>query len=273
MSAAESGPAVAEATPSAGRPLALVTGATSGVGLAVARDLARDHDLILISRSRADLEALASDLTSISPWPDAAPSSSRVGTVPAVTVCPVDLTQDEAVAQVVGDLGLERLDVVVHSAGIEAPGRVGELRSEQWRRVLDLNVVAVAHLTSLLLPALRAARGLVVLINSGSGLHASAGHGLYCASKFALRALAGALREEERGAVRVTTVYPGRVDTPMQRRLQADHNRAAGRAEGSYRPEAHLRPASVAAAVRLAVDASPEACIEDLSVRPSELGR
>ena len=65
-------------------------------------------------------------------------------------------------SEVVAGLGLERLDVVVHSAGTEAPGRVDGLHPDQWRRVLDLNVVAVAHLTALLLPALRASKMKIV---------------------------------------------------------------------------------------------------------------
>ena len=77
-------------------------------------------------------------------------------------------------------------------------------------------MVAVAELTRLLLPALRAANGHVVLINSGAGLRANAGWGAYAASKFALRAFGDALRLEE-PALRVTSIHPGRIDTDMQR--------------------------------------------------------
>ncbi|HIW30613.1 MAG TPA: SDR family NAD(P)-dependent oxidoreductase, partial [Candidatus Luteococcus avicola] len=81
------------------------------------------------------------------------------------------------------------------------------------------------------------------------------------ASKFALRALTDALREEERGKVRVSSVHPGRVDTDMQVDLQAQMGRRYVAAE-------HLRPESVAEAVALAVYASPEAMVEQVSIRP-----
>ena len=70
-----------------------------------------------------------------------------------------------------------------------------------------------------------------------------------------------ALREEERGKIRVSSVHPGRVDTDMQVEIQD----AAGR---PYRAEDHLRPESIAAAVRLALDASEDAMVEQVSVRP-----
>ena len=183
------------------RPLALVTGATSGIGLAVARDLAADHDLVLLARTTTDLEELASVLGE--------ETGSRVRT------CAVDLTDDEALAVAVGELNLTRLDVLVNSAGVEAAGALEELSPAQWRSVLDLDLVAVAHLTGLLLPALRETRGLVVMINSGAGLRAWPRQALYCAAKAGLKALADALREEERSRVRVTSIYPGRVDTPI----------------------------------------------------------
>lgn len=239
------------------RPLALVTGATSGIGLAVAENLAADYDLVLLARTAADLEQLAELL--------------RTESDAEVRTCAVDLTDDDALAQAVADLDIERLDLIVHSAGVEAPARVEELTPAQWRSVLDLDLVAVAHLTSLLLPALRRARGLVVMINSGAGLRSGPGQSLYCAAKAGLRALADSLREEERGKVRVCTIYPGRVDTPMQKRIhhaKVEHLRSQGEKTQRYRAADHMTPASVAATVRLAADMPVDAVIEDLAIRP-----
>ena len=159
---------------------------------------------------------------------------------------------------------LDSLDVLVNSAGVSAasPGETAAQTREEWRRVLEINVVAAADLTRLVLPLLRTSHGDIVMINSGSGfLRTPAGGGVYAASKYALRALTHALREEERGVVRVTSIHPGRVDTDMQVELQAQ----AGR---PYDASEHLRPQSVAVTVRAALEASPEAMIEELSVRP-----
>ena len=230
------------------RHLALVTGATSGIGLAVARDLSRDHDLVLLARSQADLTELATVLSE--------ENDTKVRTLA------VDLTDDAALAQAATELDAQSLDVLVHCAGVEHAGPIAQADPARWRQVLDLNLVSVAHLTSLLLPALHAARGLVVMMNSGAGLHTWPEQALYCASKQGLTALAEALREEERGSVRVTTIYPGRVDTPMQRRIQKSKG-------ARYRAKDHMAATSVAAAVRLAVDTALDASIEDLSIRPA----
>ena len=232
------------------RHMALVTGATSGIGLAIAQNLALDHDLVLMARNASHLDELAAVL------------SEENGT--RVRTCAVDLTDDEAVAKAVTDLRLRSLDILVHSAGVESSAPIASLTPAQWREVLDLDLVAVAHLTSLVLPALRATRGLVVMINSSAGLRTWAGHTLYSAAKAGLKALADGLREEERGVVRVTSIFPGSVDTPMQHRVQA----ARG---GEYRAEDHMSPGSVAAAVRLAADTSLDAVVEDLSIRPAEI--
>ena len=153
----------------------------------------------------------------------------------------VDLADGEATAAAASKL--DCLDALVNSAGVSAatPGDIASQPRDEWHRVLEINVVAVADLTRLLLPPLRASHGDVVMINSGSGfLRTPAGGGVYAASKYALRALTHALREEERGVVRVTSIHPGRVDTDMQVELQAQ----AGRL---YDASEYLRPQSVAA--------------------------
>ncbi|MEL4358670.1 MULTISPECIES: SDR family oxidoreductase [unclassified Luteococcus] len=222
------------------RPVALVTGASRGIGLAIARRLADSHHILVGGRTDEAVRPVVDELPSAAPF-----------------VC--ELTDERGTAEAVAMV--ERLDVLIHSAGIGRSGDVGESTREQWREVFELNVFAVADLTRLLLPRLREARGQVITINSGSGFHSGPGGGLYSGSKFALRALTDALREEERGTVRVSSIHPGRVDTDMQVELQAEKGRP-------YVAEEHLRPESVAEAVALAVYASPEAMVEELSIRP-----
>ncbi|HZG90461.1 MAG TPA: SDR family oxidoreductase [Pseudonocardia sp.] len=224
------------------RPLALVTGASRGIGAAVAAALADHYDLLIGGRDPDAVQAVCERLPSARPWP-------------------VDLTDDAALAA--ATRGIDRLDVLVHSAGIGLLGTVADTPADTWRRQFETNVVAVAELTRLLLPALRAAGGRVVLINSGAGFTARAGWASYAASKFALRALADALRAEEaEHGVRVTSVHPGRVDTDMQREVIAQEG-------GEYRAAAYLRPESVAAAVRHAVRAPADADVTELVLRPA----
>lgn len=221
-------------------PLALVTGASSGIGAAVARALGDSHDVLLGGRDVAALERVAGELPDATPWP-------------------VDVTDSDAVSAAVATI--ERVDLLVHSAGIVDLGRLAETPAATWRDTYEVNVVAVAELTRLLLPALRASGGHVVLINSGAGLRANPGWGAYAASKFALRAYADVLRAEEPD-LRVTSVHPGRTDTEMQRGVRAQER-------GEYEPERYLRPESVAAAVLAAVRAEPDAHLTEIVVRPT----
>ncbi|MEV4082774.1 SDR family oxidoreductase [Nonomuraea fuscirosea] len=219
------------------RPTALVTGASRGVGAAVASALAPTHDVILGGRDERALAALAADLPGARPWP-------------------VELTRVTA-ADVAG---VERLDVLVHSAGMSRLGRIADQPADAWRQTMELNVIAVAELTRLLLPALRRAGGHVVCVNSGSGQRANPHWASYAASKFALRAFADALRLEE-PELRVTTVYPGRTATDMQREVRAYEG-------GAFEPEKYLEPETVARALLAAVMAGPDAHLTELTVRP-----
>ena len=224
------------------RPVALVTGATRGIGRAIAFELSSTHRILVGGRDATRVGELVAELD------DAAPFAC-------------DLTDEDAVAAACAGIG--RLDVLVHSAGIGRSNDIGTASRALWREVFETNVFAVADLTRLLLPALEATRGIVVAINSGAGFFSSPGGGVYAGSKFALRALTDALREEMRGKVRVCSVHPGRTDTDMQRELQA----AMGNEH--YDGARYVAPESVAAAVRLAIDTPDNATIEQLSIRPS----
>ncbi|OUM41781.1 SDR family oxidoreductase [Arthrobacter sedimenti] len=223
-------------------PVALITGASRGIGRAIADELASTHHLLLGGRDLAALAHLSSSFPSAEPF---AAELRDAGQVAA------------AVA------GIPRLDVLIHSAGVLRMGAIAELPDDAWRESFEVNVFAVASLTRALLPALRAAGGQVIAINSGSGYTSGAGSAVYSGTKFALRAFTDALREEERpNGVRVSSIHPGRVATDMQEELHAWEGR-------DYRPEAWIRPDQVAKGVRLAVDATREAAVESLSIRPS----
>lgn len=219
-------------------PTALITGASGGIGAAIAEALAPTHTVLLGGRPSPRLDAVA----------------QRLG----ATTWPLDLTdldEIEAAAEV-----LTELDVLVHNAGVAYPGRVAESAPEQWRATFDVNVTGPVALTLALLPALRAARGQVVFINSGSGLNVSPGLASYSASKFALRAFADSLRADE-PLLRVTSIHPGRVDTEMQRDLVAYEG-------GEYEPARFLTPQTVAGAVVQAIATPPDAHTHQVVLRP-----
>jgi len=217
---------------------ALITGAGGGIGSAIAEALAPTHTLLLAGRPSPRLDAVA----------------TRLG----ATTWPLDLADVDSF-EASADL-LTGLDVLVHNAGVANPGRVAESTPEQWRATFEINVTGAVALTLALLPALRAARGQVVFINSGSGLNASPGLAAYSASKFALRAFADSLRADE-PTLRVTSVHPGRVDTEMQRDLVAYEG-------GQYDPAKFLKPETVARIVAEAIAAPPDAHTHQVVVRP-----
>lgn len=220
---------------------ALITGASRGLGAQIARALAPTHDLILGGRGSAELDALALEFDG------------------AVTL-PVDLTDYDAVAAAVETI--TELDVLVHSAGVASTLEpVAETPVEEWQAVLETNVVAAAELSRLLLPALRARGGHLVFINSGAGQRVNAGWTPYAASKFALRALADGLRAEE-PSLRVTSIFPGRIDTDMQWDIVA-------REGGEYDAARFLKPETVASAVAQAIATPADAHPTEIVLRPT----
>ncbi|GAA0949182.1 SDR family oxidoreductase [Actinocorallia libanotica] len=246
----------------------LITGATGGIGLATA-ELLREHghDLILSGRSPERLTAIASRFAASPYGQTQGWSLPRSGGAPAgergehVRTVPLDLAEPRRIeaALAVADLP-PALDGVVHSAGMSELGRVAEQEADSWIDQLMVNLVAAAELTRLLLPSLRAASGHVVFVNSGAGLRANPGWASYAASKHGLKALADALRQEEPD-IRVTSVYPGRTATEMQRRVRAQEG-------ASYDPADYIAPSTVARTIVGALETPADAVVTDVSVRP-----
>ena len=219
-------------------PTALITGAGGGIGSAIATALAPTHTLLLAGRPSDRLDAVADRLDA--------------------TTFPLDLTDVDGIESSCEIV--DALDVLVHNAAVSIPGHVAESSVEEWRVTFDVNVFGAVALTLALLPALRSARGRVVFVNSGAGRKVSPGMASYSASKFALRAFADSLREDE-PELRVTTIYPGRTDTEMQRELVAFEG-------GEYDVANFLRPETVAAAVANAVATPSDGHVHEVVIRP-----
>lgn len=219
-------------------PSAMITGASRGLGSAIAEALAPTHTLFLAGRPSDELDALAQKF--------------------GATTWPIDLADDEAIPAVVEPI--VELDVLVHNAGVAYPGRVAESSVDEWRHTMQVNVVGAVALTLELLPALRAAGGHVVFINSGAGINASPGLASYSASKFALRGFADSLRNDE-PSLRVTSVHPGRIATEMQEGLVAYEGK-------DYDPARYLSPETVAKVVADAVNTPRDAHVQEIIVRP-----
>ena len=224
----------------ASRPVALVTGASGGMGREIAIELARTHRVIVIGRDPDRLGAVAAE-TGADAWQ-------------------LDVTDAAAFTARIAEL--DRLDVIVHAAAIGAHRTVADADAADWERHLAVNVTAPALITRAALPAIRATSGTVIFIGSGAGTRPVPGSAVYTATKHALRGLADVLRiDEEPHRVRVVTLAPGQTDTAMLR---------SGIPEADYRAERYIRPASIAATVRFVVDAPGDVHLTDIAVRPRQ---
>jgi NADP-dependent 3-hydroxy acid dehydrogenase YdfG len=230
---------------------AMVTGATSGIGRALALGLAaQGAGLCLVGRRRESLEQVADE--------------ARVAGAGMAVSCVADLAVDEdldgLVRRATRELG--RCDVLVHAAGTISLAPIAEAGLEDLDRHYRTNLRAPAALTRALLPALRAASGQIAFINSTAVLRAAPNTGHYAATKHGLKGLADALREEVNGdGVRVLSVFVGRTATPMQAAIHEREGRP-------YRPDQLLQPEDVAAVVIHALSLPRTAEVTEITIRP-----
>jgi NADP-dependent 3-hydroxy acid dehydrogenase YdfG len=240
--------------------VALVTGASSGIGAATARRLAREGAVVaLVARRRDRLDEVAAGI---------ADSGGRA--VPVVA----DITEPEAARQVVAEAAsqLGRLDIVVNNAGIMLLGPAQQTSVADWDRMIALNVTALLHVTHAAVPhlvsaATTARRGVADLVNvsSTAGRVARPGSSVYNLTKFGLTGFTDALRQELLGSrVRVAVVEPGTVDTELTDHL-SDAIRDAARQQVSQ-IEA-LRADDIADAVGYIVTRERRVAVNEMLVR------
>lgn len=222
----------------AARPTALITGASRGIGRAIALRLAPRWSVVALARSAPELETLAAEIR---------------GKGGACEVLPLDVTDGEAVRDA---LEGRAMDVVINNAGVGVMKPFVELDFSEWKLMMDVNLNAVYHVTHALLPGMiERGRGHVVIIGSIAGKNGFAGGTAYSATKFAVNGFAESLMLEVRDAgVKVSVVMPGSVATSFSR---------SGR-DQSWK----LMSDDVAAAVEFLLDTPQRMLVDRVEMRP-----
>ncbi len=227
-----------------------VSGASGGVGEAVARQLGEQGATVCLSgRNRKRLEEIAARL----------PEKKS-------QCYPADLTVAREVEAATKQLleKNERLDALVHCAAVIALAPIATAATSDFENQFQTNVLGPFRLTQLLLPALIASRGQIVFINSSAGRRARAGVSQYAATKHALAAVADSLREECNSAgVRVCSLFLGSTATPMQAAIRAEQKRP-------YNPAELIQPDDVAQTVLAILALPPTAEVTEVAMRPTK---
>ena len=243
--------------------VALVTGASSGIGAATATRLAADGAAVaIVARRRDRLDDLASAIRSVGG---------------SALVLEADLTDQsqavDAVGRAVAELG--RLDTVVNNAGVMLLGPALESPTDDWERMLAVNVQGTLYVTHAALPHLvRAAEDSrrrvadLVFISSTAGRVARPGGNVYSLTKFGVGAFAESLRQELiKQRVRVSVVEPGTVDTELVSHLREEVRTAAQSQVGSIEA---MRPEDIADAISYIVTRDRRVAINEMLVRAGE---
>lgn len=246
--------------PLAGR-VALVTGASSGIGAATARVLARAGADVAIAARREDrLLALAEEL-------------GQCGVRPLVIAA--DLAREDENRRIVAETQrrFSRIDILVNNAGVMLLAPISEADAADWRRMLELNLLGLMSASQAVLPGMRALGGGHILnISSTAGRVANPNASGYAASKFGVGAFSEALRREVyKDNIRVSVIEPGAVATELREHIpHAETKRALEAwAEGMRQ----LQPEDIANAVLYCVTQPAHVNVNEILIRPTDQER
>ncbi|CAI0805665.1 Uncharacterized oxidoreductase SAV2478 [Serratia rubidaea] len=231
----------------------LITGASSGIGAGIARELAAGGALLLLgARREARLAALADELRF---------SGAEVA------VQALDVTRRDSVQRFI-DRALQqwgRIDVMINNAGVMPLSPMASLKVEEWEQMVDVNIKGVLYgIAAVLPPMLARESGHIINIASIGALSVSPTAAVYCATKFAVRAISEGLRQENR-QLRVTCVHPGVVESELADSIT---DPTAAEAMKSYRAIA-LQPDAIGRAVRYAIEQPEDVDVNEIVVRPT----
>ena len=237
--------------------VALVTGASSGIGEAAALALAGAGAAVAVLGRRKDrVDALVAKIEA---------AGGMALALPGDVAVEADATR--SVAETVAKLG--RIDILVNSAGVNEAGGVESLTLNQWRRVIDINLYGTLYTCKAAIPYMKAQRaGDIINISSTSGRRAAGLFGPYSTSKFGLTGLTEGLRQEVGGAgIRVAIIEPGATETEIAGSITDPNWRQAIQQHVSK--DGAMQPSDIAEAIIFIVSLPPRANVSQILIRPT----
>ena len=233
--------------------IVLITGASSGIGAGIARELGRAGATLMLGARRTErLDELAEEIRSFG------------GKVATRRLDVTDRDDVAAFAQAARD-EFGRVDVIVNNAGLMPLSPMAALKVEEWDRMVDVNIKGVLYGIAAVLPEMtERGSGHIINIASIGALTVSPTAAVYCATKFAVRAISEGLRQE-REDIRVTCIHPGVVESELASTIT---DPTAAEAMTSYRAIA-LKPDAIGRAVRFAIEQPEDVDVSEIVVRPT----
>jgi NADP-dependent 3-hydroxy acid dehydrogenase YdfG len=229
---------------------AVITGASSGIGKAIAMAIAATGGSVCLVGRDAERLAITAEEAQL--------------TARAVLVFQADLSADCGISNLAQyvEQSFSSFNALVHCAGAHVVGRLEEISVNQLDALYRINVRTPYALTQALLPLLKSRQGQTVFMNSSQGLRVGANTGAYASTKHALKAITDSLRQEVNAqGVRVLSIYPGRTATPTIKALCEREGRP-------YRPELLLQPEDIAKVVVSALQLPRTAEVTNIEIRP-----
>ncbi|MBB6731575.1 SDR family oxidoreductase [Cohnella zeiphila] len=232
----------------------VITGASSGIGEATARLLVEQGAQVVIGARRLErLEALASDIR------------AAEGSVELQPLDVTELDQMRAIVRLAQDR-FGRLDVIVNNAGVMPLSPLEALKVDEWNRMIDVNIRGVLHGIAAGLPVMKEQGvGHFVNIASVGAYSVTPTAAVYCATKYAVRAITDGLRQEAGGGIRATLVSPGVTESELAKSITDDGTREFMK---EYRRNA-IPASAIARAIAYAIEQPADVDVNELVVRPT----
>lgn len=233
----------------------IITGASSGLGEATARRLAKNGAKLMLAARREDrLQSLVSEITEAG------------GTAKYRMTDVTDRAQVEALAKETQQ-AYDRIDVLVNNAGLMPLSPLDAGKVEEWEQMIDVNLKGVLYNIAAVLPIMRQQEsGHIVNLSSVAGHHVFATGAVYCATKFAVKAISEGIRMESNGEIRSTNISPGAVDTELTNTIS--HDQTAEGMGDLY--DMAIDADAIARAIAYAIEQPHEVDVNEIMIRPTQ---
>ena len=233
----------------------IITGASSGLGEATARRLAKNGAKLMLAARREDrLQELVAEI------------EKEDGTAIYQVTDVTERSQVEALAQATQQ-AYDRIDVLVNNAGLMPLSPLAVNKVDEWEQMVDVNIKGVLYGISAVMPVmLQQESGHIVNLSSVAGHKVFAGGTVYCATKFAVKAISEGIRIESDGKIRSTNISPGAIATELTSTIS--HDETAQMAEQLY--DIAIDADAIARAITYAIEQPSDVDVNEIIIRPSK---